>query len=439
MTAKTKAAPAPTKEESTVRKRKAHKKSRLGCRNCKLRRVKCSEARPYCTQCLEFGVLCNYDSRIPDLQPLAAASNVVRLDTVIDKSPLLTTEPVLDMVNNAMQKDNFSSKWKPGLLRFDNADLARLDRFQKRTVLTIGVRRVARIFQSRVIQIACTHQFLMHLIQAVTASHDRYVCGVATSRPSRTETYHLSQALATFQTILSRPIHPEDRDALMLAASLFGVISFFNLEATSIEEVWPLADSDMSWLTLSDGKRAVWRVVGRPTPGSLWQEVASLYEKDGLKPVVTPDHTPSVFDHLCSDDSSSPSAAANPYYKTARALVALLDLECDDSTWVQFLEFLCFVDPPFKMLLESRDPWALLILCYWYMKVCKGSWWVSSRGILQGQAICLYLERHHSKDHHIQMALSRPRLEFEAAQMDGWGGISSAVSSPQSVDSLQWT
>ena len=436
MTARIKSVPA--HGEFTVRKRKAHKKSRLGCRNCKLRRVKCSEARPFCTQCLDFGVLCNYDCSIPDLQPLSAASNVVRLDAVIDKSPLLTTEPFLDLVNTALEKDSLGSNWKSKVLRFDGADLARLDRFQKRTVLTIGVRRVARVFQSRVVHIACTHRFLMHLIQVVTASHDRYLCGSSTARPSRAEAYHLSQALATFQTILSRPIHPEDRDALMVASSLLGVVSFFNLEATSVEEVWPLVDSDMSWLNLTDGKRAVWRLLEQPSPGSLWEEVASMYNKDQMPPADMPPHTPSVFDHLCSDDPLSPSAAANPYYQTSRALVALLDLECDDSTWLQFLGFLYFFDPPFKSLLEARDPWALLILCYWYMKVCKGSWWVSSRGILQGQAICLYLERYHSKDHHIQMALSRPRMEFEAAQMEGWGGISSTVSSPGSVDSLKW-
>lgn len=392
-----------------------------------------------CEQCLEFGVLCNYDTNIPDLQPRSATSNVVQLETVIDKSPLLTAEPILDMVNAGLDGDSLGPSWQSGALRFDHSDLARLEKFQTRTVMTIGVKRVARVFQREVLHLACTHKFLMHLVQAVTACHDRYLCGVATGRPSRSEAYHMSQALATFQTILARPIQTEDRDALMTASSLMGVVGFFNLEAASIEEVWPLGDADMSWLNLSDGKRAIWRLAMPLRPGSLWQEVMRLNVRSSLPKDQVSDHAPSIFDHLCVDEPLSPSAAANPYYKTASALGCLLDMECDDSTWIQFLEFLCYVDPPFKLLLEDRDPWALLILCYWYMKVCRGSWWVASRCILQGQAICLYLERYHWKDNTIQAALSLPRIEFEAAQEEGWGGISSAVSSPQSISSLDWS
>jgi hypothetical protein len=359
------------------------------------------------------------------------------MESVIEKSPLVTTEPVLDMVNAALQEDSLGPSWKSGVMRFDNADLARLDKFQMRTVLTIGVKRVGRLLQKEVIHLACTHRFLMHLVQAVTASHDRYLCGLATARPGRAETYHMSQALAAFQTILSRPIHHDDRDALMLASSLLGVVSFFNLEASTIEEVWPLVDSDMSWLNLSDGKRTVWKLAKPLQPSSLWQKVAHIYNRDFTPPAKLPEHAPSIFDHLISNDPSQ-SATANPYYKTSRALVLLLDLECNDSTWLQFLEFLCWVDPPYKLLLERRDPWALLILCYWYMKVCRGAWWISSRCILQGQAICLYLERYHSDDGTIQAGLRRPRMEFEAAQMEGWGGISSIVVSPQSASGQQW-
>ncbi|KIW69607.1 hypothetical protein PV04_05477 [Phialophora macrospora] len=249
----------------------------------------------------------------------------------------------------------------------------------------------------------------------------------------------MSQALATFQTILSRPIHQDDCDALMLASSLLGVVSFFNLEASTIEEVWPLADSDMSWLNLSDGKRTVWRLAKPLPPGSLWHHVGHIYNRNHIPPAELPGRPPSIFDHLFSNDPSSPSAAANPYEKTSRALVLLLDLECNDSTWLQFLDFLCWADPPFKLLLEQRDPWALLILCYWYMKVCRGAWWMSSRCILQGQAICLYLERYHSNNTAIQAGLRMPRMEFEAAQMEGWGGISFVVSSPQLASGQLWT
>jgi hypothetical protein len=75
-------------QESTAKRR-----SRFGCRNCKLRKLKvgnprlsvdgmiadrlswttkCDEGKPQCKRCRSFGVLCNFMSNMPDLQPIAA-------------------------------------------------------------------------------------------------------------------------------------------------------------------------------------------------------------------------------------------------------------------------------------------------------------------------------------------------------------------------------
>ncbi|KAM3467017.1 hypothetical protein MY5147_002556 [Beauveria neobassiana] len=40
--------------------RRGHSKSRLGCLNCKRRRVKCNEMRPTCSPCRRLGLLCDY-------------------------------------------------------------------------------------------------------------------------------------------------------------------------------------------------------------------------------------------------------------------------------------------------------------------------------------------------------------------------------------------
>ncbi|KAE8370356.1 hypothetical protein BDV27DRAFT_79167 [Aspergillus caelatus] len=40
--------------------RKSHRKSRLGCGNCKRRRIKCDEVRPSCGGCLRHSVECDY-------------------------------------------------------------------------------------------------------------------------------------------------------------------------------------------------------------------------------------------------------------------------------------------------------------------------------------------------------------------------------------------
>ncbi|OTB07145.1 hypothetical protein M426DRAFT_83949 [Hypoxylon sp. CI-4A] len=48
------------------KKRRAHYKSRKGCRECKLRHVKCDEQRPVCLQCATLDRSCSYAFSIPD-------------------------------------------------------------------------------------------------------------------------------------------------------------------------------------------------------------------------------------------------------------------------------------------------------------------------------------------------------------------------------------
>ncbi|KAI1185562.1 hypothetical protein F5B17DRAFT_28928 [Nemania serpens] len=60
--------------------RRSHKKSRAGCRRCKVRKIKCDEVHPRCGNCSKHGVSCDFehstsrDARIPKPAPAADAS-----------------------------------------------------------------------------------------------------------------------------------------------------------------------------------------------------------------------------------------------------------------------------------------------------------------------------------------------------------------------------
>ncbi|KAL4770726.1 hypothetical protein BDW60DRAFT_208820 [Aspergillus nidulans var. acristatus] len=43
-----------------IRSRRTHRKSRLGCGNCKKRRVKCDEKKPMCTNCVQHSIDCDF-------------------------------------------------------------------------------------------------------------------------------------------------------------------------------------------------------------------------------------------------------------------------------------------------------------------------------------------------------------------------------------------
>ncbi|KAF2714821.1 hypothetical protein K504DRAFT_395531 [Pleomassaria siparia CBS 279.74] len=42
--------------------RRSHPKSRLGCANCKRRRIKCDESKPKCNNCIKHSVICSFSS-----------------------------------------------------------------------------------------------------------------------------------------------------------------------------------------------------------------------------------------------------------------------------------------------------------------------------------------------------------------------------------------
>jgi hypothetical protein len=61
--------------------------------------------------------------------------------------------------------------------------------------------------------------------------------------------------------------------------------------------------------------------------------------------------------------------------------------------------------------LEAKDHRALLLLAYWFAKVCNTSvWWLDRRATLECQAICLYLERY-STDVVVHDLLEFPRAK----------------------------
>jgi hypothetical protein len=84
--------------------KKPARRSRYGCRNCKLRKLKvnlpqpfiasfksstnlcqCDESKPRCKRCSSFGVLCNFGLNIPDLHPIT--SDTVRAMVRCKPSP----------------------------------------------------------------------------------------------------------------------------------------------------------------------------------------------------------------------------------------------------------------------------------------------------------------------------------------------------------------
>lgn len=334
------------------------------------------------------------------------------MNAMRDTSPLVH-QSMLSLVNTSIDR-NPSNPWK-GLdaTRFNSQDLERLGRFQQRTVLSIGSKRTSEIYQDAMFQLACNHQYLMHMIQALTAVHDRYLSPAIGAKQTAVETYHLGRALVLFNEKLSGAIEPGEGDAIWSTAALIGLVSFALIDASTPEEAWPLAPpsrTDLEWLAMSDGKKTIWSIANPTQKNSLFHKLSADFEHDyfaAFQPQPGDGILLSEFTKLCRLDNSSDN---NPYYDAVHSLLPLLDLDCNGSTMMRFLSFISYMNPKFKTLLKLKDPVAMLLLAYWFSKLCNSQWWVSRRAVLECQAICIYLEKYHGDIPNIHELLRFPRM-----------------------------
>jgi hypothetical protein len=256
----------------------------------------------------------------------------------------------------------------------------------------------------------------MHAVQTITATHDRYLSASTSPRQTVTEVYHLSRTAALFNQKLSTPIQPRDRDAFWATAALLGTIAFSWIDAATPEEAWPLRPaepSDLEWLRMSESKATIWNMTNPLRPDSVFHVLKDDFRSDGFISHAIPGSgiagLPEAFVRLCGLDEMS-TGDSSLYYAAVHTLALLLEVECEQATVVRFLGFICHMQPAFKRLLELKDPRALLLLAYWYAKVCRAVWWLEWRAVMECRATCLYLERYHAEETAVLELLLFPKM-----------------------------
>lgn len=257
----------------------------------------------------------------------------------------------------------------------------------------------------------------MHAILSLTLMHDRHLSATPTANLSTTEAFHWYQGTALFNAKLSSgPFQGSERDAVFATAACLGVIAFYYIEAKTPDEAWPLkppSSLDLNWLVLSDGKRELARVAQPTGEKSAFQ---TLMPFENTKPrsasatVPGLEALPPEFIQLCGLDATSTSDN-NPYHAVASDLAKSLHSGCQLTTILSFLSFIMSMPPEYKSLLKQKDPCALLLLAYWFAKMCQyRHWWILGRAALEGQAICIYLQRYYGDEPDIQSLLHFPRM-----------------------------
>ncbi|KAF2095924.1 hypothetical protein NA57DRAFT_58990 [Rhizodiscina lignyota] len=394
-------------KDAPGRKRRAHAKSRRGCGNCKLRRVKCDELKPSCMNCMSFGVSCNYAQNSSSLE--LAGESVFQLQTHSPQS-LSLNETMRNMINKSLMQ--VSPAGGVDVYQLTEDDLQVLERCQARTISSLAEEKTVHIYRAEGLKLTCCHPFLMHATLAIAMMHERVMAGKTFKEQSTAEIYHSYQATATFRSKLSGPLTPSERDALWIATVLLSTMSLASIDATAPEEAWPLMSSfptDLDWLEMIQGKNVVWKIADLARPDSAVGRMVIGF-KDSRLQAVAKDASglqalPQELLELLGLDTCVVTKN-NPYYRAALCLGNLFGEECNIATLALFYVWIMSMEAEFKQLLRRKDPRALLLLAYWFRKVrSRHVWFLWQRSVLECQAICTYLEQNHSDMPHLENLL----------------------------------
>jgi hypothetical protein len=259
------------------------------------------------------------------------------------------------------------------------------------------------------------HPFLMHIALGFTLMHDRHLISSPPHPPSIAELAHFARGTALFNSKLSGPLTPSEKDAIWGASTLLGSSTLAHIDAVSLEQAWPLrkpSESDLDWLRMYNGKREIWRIADPTRLNSclrlMGQEVDKFLKEisitePGLKQL------PGELRQLLGLQGHI-NLSSNPYRIPANILNNLMLMESSRTSILAFISFAILMRADFKQLVVDKDPCALILLAYWLAEFSQHpAWYVWRRSILECQAICLYLDRYHGDIQHLDIILEHPR------------------------------
>ncbi|QKD61529.2 uncharacterized protein FOBCDRAFT_253954 [Fusarium oxysporum Fo47] len=301
-----------------MRPKKPARRSRYGCRNCKLRKLKCDESKPRCKKCSSFGVLCNFGLNIPDLHPITSDTvrAVVRCKPTPQRpvaSAIWTSDEYTIYQLNAKCQDFVTRYYARSLLTPDDENMINVNR--------------------SLFKLAFTNPCLMHASLAVALTYDRYLNTSSSSPRSLEECYHWSQSTALFNKKLREPVKTQDKDPIWGTAAALAVLTFSSPDAYRPEDSWPLktGDDHLDWVSMISGKMSLWNMVDPLRNDSLFRVMAvTIAQMQAPLPDVGVEGIPEALASICQLNQTSTSES--PYFYAAHAVSQILYLPDSEVT-----------------------------------------------------------------------------------------------------------
>ncbi|CAJ2512730.1 Uu.00g008490.m01.CDS01 [Anthostomella pinea] len=376
--------------------RRSHKKSRAGCRRCKVRKIKCNEVHPRCGNCSKHGVLCDFEKHddnqtSPDTPHATASASPTNSNC---DSPSAATSP-LPVTPSAPASTPAPLYRNPEPLPLTSTsknnrmmELKLLHHYTTITCETLAISSPVseKIWRETVPCLAFSGaSFLADALLAVSALHLRSHAPQDQDLIRASHSY-MASTFSEYSASLSKGITESNAEALFLTAALIA----FQSTASRIfarDDGGDMKDRSggyalpLSWFHSFQGVKAVvasswqWlRNSGIVVP--IIESQPALNLNLSGNPTFFSDLLIGVEEEVTSlDDDPARQMATRQAYQHA---VAVLDWAHKIPHTGAPLVFLATVSRRFVELLEARRPRALAILASYFglLKCLDSVWWL---------------------------------------------------------------
>ncbi|KAL4881166.1 hypothetical protein BJY04DRAFT_218345 [Aspergillus karnatakaensis] len=364
--------------------RRAHKKSRGGCIECKRRHVKCDEKRPICSNCISSQRLCEYAGfRIIQSRPGASIKQRARSSdslspsssTPPDTSPLMQPDPPANMLHTELFH-HLSTQTLP-LLCANGSNLA--------------------LQPTELINFALATPYLFNELLALAALH------LGIRREAQKDYYrhhaaqlqnHALRLLNESEPHLNQGGESETSISVLLFSSILGIHLLCDTLVFRSHDLQDFLDRFIHYLRIHRGVRTV--------VGGNWKQLKKSSFSSVLtqcEPTVTEDIGP---DQECTrllsliDGAKLGASFTNTYIETIKSLEWSIQVAQNGSggdQWYGALLWPIMVPWEYIDMLVHRRPEALVILAHFAVLLhsCRNLWVFGDGGRFIIESVSQYL------------------------------------------------
>ncbi|KAK2785187.1 hypothetical protein FQN51_003930 [Onygenales sp. PD_10] len=373
--------------------RRSHRKSRLGCVQCKRRKIKCDETPPPCGNCKKHNIECQFAPPPVNTSPAPRLPPISRIPGRLDSNRSVSTAPTISLPlvpataapssSTVDQLEIFTTFNNPkshftSNLQLDDLEL--LHHYTTKTYMTLSNKNEHKeIWRTVIPKEALAHPFLMHGLLALSALH---LIESSSNEDARRRKYtelatmHQNLALASFRPELNN-ITPSNCNAVFAFSTLIAALAFafsrFVGRPGGGEPVAELLQDFFLFRGVEGVLSASWEVIQKGELGPLIRRPA-----DGMPQPISKD-TINALDYLheCNGDHVTQISPAEKDANNHAIRELRISFERPASSWETVFRWPILLPEAYLAHLKLRKPMALVILAHYCVILCRldSCWW----------------------------------------------------------------